>query len=257
MHPSELRKQIAESKFTKSTAGYCNGYVQANLVVLPQEYAADFELFCRQNPKPCPLLEVVGPGKYLTSKVANGANLLNEIPMYQLFTDGVPTQTVRDISTYYKEDLVFFLLGCSFSFEEALMQQGISLRHVEEHKNVSMFNTNIDLNRVGIFSGKMVVSMRPIKCSRIVEAALISAKYPNVHGAPIHVGAPEQIGIADISKVDYGDSVAINADELPVFWPCGVTPQNALVNAKVPFAITHSPGYMLVCDIKNEDLRIA
>ena len=136
------------------------------------------------------------------------------------------------------------------------MQQGITLRHVEQRKNVAMFNTSIDLNRVGIFSGKMVVSMRPIRCNRIVDAALISAKYPNVHGAPIHVGAPEQIGIVDISSADYGDSVDIHADELPVFWPCGVTPQNALVNAKLPFAITHSPGYMLVCDIKNEDLRV-
>jgi len=256
MRPSELRKQIAESEFTESTAGYCNGYVQANLVVLPQEYAADFELFCKQNPKPCPLLEVVGPGEFRTSKVADGANLLNEIPKYQIFKDGIPTEIVSDISAYYKEDLVFFLLGCSFSFEEALMQQGIALRHVEQRKNVAMFNTSIDLNRVGIFSGKMVVSMRPIKCKRIVDAALISAKYPNVHGAPIHVGAPEQIGIVDISSADYGDSVDIHADELPVFWPCGVTPQNALVNAKLPFAITHSPGYMLVCDIKNEDLRV-
>lgn len=256
MQPNELRQQIAESKFNKPTAGCCNGFVQANLVVLPEKYAADFEMFCRKNPRPCPLLEVIGPNKHHTSKVASGANLLNEIASYQIFRDGKPETTVHDISDYYTEDLVFFLLGCSFSFEEALIQQGINLRHIEEGKNVSMFNTAIDLNPVGIFSGKMVVSMRPIKCSRVVDAVLISARYPDVHGAPIHVGAPEQIGIADISVADYGDSVSVEAGELPVFWPCGVTPQNVLLNAKVPFAMTHSPGYMLVCDIRNDDLRV-
>ncbi|PLX70412.1 MAG: putative hydro-lyase [Denitrovibrio sp.] len=256
MKPVELRRIISKSEFIKPTAGYCNGFVQANLVVLPSEYAGDFEKFCEKNPKPCPLLEVVGPGKHHTSKIAKGADLLKDIPKYQTFIDGKPDKEISDITDLYKEDFVFFLLGCSFSFEEALMNSGIYLRHVEEKKNVSMYNTNIDLESVGIFSGKMVVSMRPIKCSRIVDAALICSKFPSVHGAPIHVGDPSQIGISDINAVDYGDSVAVLPDELPVFWPCGVTPQNVLKQAKLPFAITHSPGYMLVCDIKNEDLRI-
>lgn len=257
MQPYELRKKIAESKFNKPTAGCCNGFVQANLVVLPDKYAADFEMFCKKNPRPCPLLEVIGPNEYHTTKVADRANLLNEIARYQIFTDGKPTAIVSEISEYYTDDLVFFLLGCSFSFEEALIQQGINLRHIEEGKNVSMYNTNINLNPVGVFSGKMVVSMRPIKCSRIVDAILISARFPDVHGAPIHVGDPNQIGIVNLSQADYGDSVFVHPGELPVFWPCGVTPQNVLLNAKVPFAITHSPGYMLVCDIKNDDLRVS
>lgn len=256
MQPFELRRKIAQAEFTQATAGYCNGHVQANLVVLPSKYARDFELFCNKNPKPCPLLEVVGPGEYHTSKVAKRADLLRDIPTYQTFVDGKPDKIVNDIIDLYRDDFVFFLLGCSFSFEEALLQEGIALRHVAQKKNVSMFNTNIDLTSVGIFSGKMVVSMRPIKCSRVVDATLICSKYPSVHGAPIHVGDPRQIGIEDISMVDYGDPVDIYEDELPVFWPCGVTPQNVLRNAKLPFAITHYPGHMLVCDLKNEDLRI-
>jgi len=256
MKPIELRKMISESEFIKPTAGYCNGFVQANLVVLPSKYAGDFQKFCEKNPKPCPLLEVVEAGKHHTSKIAKGADLLKDIPKYQIFRNGEAQETVEDISDLYSEDFVFFLLGCSFSFEEALMSEGISLRHVDEKKNVSMYDTNIKLESVGIFSGDMVVSMRPIRCSKIVDTVMICSKFPGVHGAPIHVGDPSQIGIENISSVDYGDPVDIMPGELPLFWACGVTPQNVLRQAKLPFAITHYPGHMLVCDIKNEDLRI-
>jgi uncharacterized protein YcsI (UPF0317 family) len=253
MTPSELRKLSSTGEFNRPTVGYCEGYVQANLVALPEEYARDFERFCRQNPKPCPLLEVVGPGSFSTHKLANKADLRTVIPRYRVWIDGEPRHEIQQISEFYQDDLVFFLLGCSFSFESALMKAGISLRHVAEKKNVSMYNTSIDLESVGIFQGKMVVSMRPIRYDKIVKACLITAHYPEVHGAPVHIGYPEMIGITNVHSPDYGDSVTIHKDEIPVFWACGVTPQNVLVHAKLPFAITHSPGHMFIGDLKDEE----
>ena len=253
MTPSELRTLSAEGKFDAPTAGYCEGYIQANLVVLPQQYARDFETFCRKNPKPCPLLEVVGPGKYATTKLADNADLRNMLPRYKVWIDGKPQHEVQDISSFYNDDLVFFLLGCSFSFEAALMQAGISLRHVEEKKNVSMYDTTIGLESVGVFHGNMVVSMRPVRYDQVVQSCLITAHYPEVHGAPVHIGYPDLIGISDIQHVDYGDSVTIKENEIPVFWACGVTPQNVLTHAHLPFAITHAPGHMFVGDLKNDD----
>jgi len=253
MTPSELRRLTGIDEHDSVTAGYCGEYVQANLVALPEKDAHDFEQFCINNPKPCPLLEIVGPGKYKTLTLAKGADLTRALPKYKVFIDGKPKYVVKNIVDFYRKDLVFFLLGCSFSFEEALLKAGIKLRHLEERKNVGMFNTNIDLNRVGKFSGKMVVSMRPIPHNRVVEACIITAHYPELHGAPVHIGSPEAIGINDILKIDYGDPVDIQDNEAPVFWACGVTPQNVLLNAKLPFAITHFPGHMFVSDIRNRD----
>ena len=253
MTPFELRELAARGEFASPTAGYCEGYVQANLVALPEKYAQDFEAFCRKNPKPCPLLEVVGPGTALTSRLADGTDLRKTIPRYRVWRDGRVQQETQDVTALYQEDLVFFLLGCSFSFESALMQAGIGLRHVEEQCNVSMYNTNIELESVGVFTGNMVVSMRPIQYHRVIDACLITAHYPEVHGAPVHVGYPHLIGIADLQSPDYGDSVSIHPDEIPVFWACGVTPQNVLVHARLPFAITHAPGHMFVGDLKNAD----
>lgn len=252
MTPTELRAQIARQMFDKPTAGYCNGYVQANLVVLPKTHAADFERFCRANPKPCPLLEMVGPGTAKTSKLAPGADLTDTLPRYRVWVDGRNEQEVADIKSFYTADMVFFLLGCSFSFEEALVKAGIRLRHVDQAKNVSMYRTNLPLVGVGPFQGEMVVSMRPIHRSQVAQACIITGRYPEVHGEPVHVGYPEMIGITDLAKPDYGDPVEIMADEIPVFWACGVTPQNVLLNARLPLAITHAPGYMFVSDIKNE-----
>ncbi len=253
MTPLELRTLSTQGAFDKSTSGYCDGYVQANLVALPEKCAQDFETFCRSNPKPCPLLEVVGPGKHTTSKLADEADLRNVIPRYKVWIDGEARHDVQEITSFYQDDLVFFLLGCSFSFESALIRAGIALRHVEEGKNVSMYNTSVDLESVEQFHGKMVVSMRPIHYEKVVDACLITAHYPEVHGAPIHIGYPQMIGISDLQAVDYGESVTIHENEIPVFWACGVTPQNVLLHAKLPFAITHSPGYMFVSDRKNVD----
>ena len=253
MKPDELRRQAANGIFDRPTAGWCDGYVQANLVVLPQCYAEDFEHFCRKNPEPCPLLERVGPGEHISRRLAPGADLLNTLPRYLIWRDGAVAEEVKQIDNYYQPDLVFFLLGCSFSFEEALIKAGIRLRHVEQGRNVSMYNTTLALNSIGPFHGNMVVSMRPIAQRDVARACAITAHFPDVHGGPVHVGYPERIGINDIGKVDYGDAVEVGENEIPVFWACGVTPQNVLTHAGLPFAITHAPGYMFVGDMRNEE----
>lgn len=254
MKPEEFRTLVSQGKFSSPTAGYCDGYVQANLLAIPEEYAADFEQFCLENPKPCPLLEKIGPKQHRTREIAENADILKSIPRYLVWENGKVVKELNDISDEYRSDLVFFLLGCSFSFEEALTKAGIPLKHAQQKKNVSMYDTTIPLKKVGDFSGNMVVSMRPIHRSQVARACAITAHYPRVHGDPVHVGYPEMIGISDLSRVDYGDPVEIGNEEIPVFWACGVTPQNVLTKSKLPFAITHAPGFMFVADIKNESL---
>jgi len=252
MIPKALREQISKNEFLKSTAGQCPSYVQANMLVLPSKYANSFEEFAKQNAKALPVLEIVKDSHY-TSFLAKGADLLDEIPFYDILENGAKTKTVKDIKKYYTNDLVFFMLGCSFSFESALLQNNISLRHVKEGKNVAMYKTNIKLNPVDMFKGEMVVSMRPIKKELVAKACVVTSHFPQMHGSPIQVGYPEMIGIKDIKNPDYGDKIEIKADEIPVFWPCGVTPQNVLEEIKLPFAISHSPGFMFVSDKKDSD----
>ncbi len=252
MKPKELRNLISDGKFSRPTAGVCSGYVQTNMVALPKEYAKEFRKFCEINQKAIPLLEVVENG-YRTSFLADGANLLNTIPLYNIIKDGQVVKKVKEISDYYSSELVFFLIGCSFTFENSLLNSGIRLRHVENCQNVSMYNTNIELNPVGRFSGKMVVSMRPVKKEQVDLAYEVTSHFPKMHGAPIHKGDPKKLGIEDISKPDYGDSVEIKDGEVPLFWPCGVTPQNVLSDMRIPFAITHTPGHMFVSDRKDSE----
>jgi uncharacterized protein YcsI (UPF0317 family) len=251
MNPAELRALAAANEFDKPTAGFCPGYVQANLAAFPSRYAEDFEKFCRANPKPCPLLEVIGPGSSTSKHLAPGADIRDAIPRYQIWRDGECSETVQSLHGIDTSDFVFFLLGCSFSFEEALVDAGISLRHLDEQKNVAMYCTSIPLTKVGDFHGTMVVSMRPIPDHRIDDAATITGKYPDVHGAPVHIGNPADIGITNIEQPDYGDFVEIREGETPVFWACGVTPQNVVQQAKLPLAVSHTPGYMFVSDLKN------
>ena len=255
MTSREFRKSVASGEFCSPTAGYCSGHVQTNMVVLPKEYAASFEEFAHLNNKAIPVLEVVKNSHY-SKYLADGANLLNELPLYDIIEDGVIVKTVSNIEEYYSDDLVFFLIGCSFTFEKALGEAGIRLRYVEQKKNVSMYNTNIKLNPNGIFKGTMVVSMRPIKKELVADACVITSHYPATHGSPIHVGYPQMIGIDDLQKPDYGDNIEIKDDEIPLFWPCGVTPQSVLKSIKIPFAITHSPGYMFVSDKKDSDYYV-
>ena len=255
MEAKEFRKKIASGEFAKPTAGYCEGHVQANMFVIPKEYANDFEKFAKANSKAMPVLEVIRDS-YTSKTLAPGANLLNELPLYNIVENGVVTKTIKNIEEFYTQDLVFFLIGCSFTFETSLLKNNIPLRHVDMGVNVPMYSTNIKLKPVGIFHGDMVVSMRPIKKERVADACVVTSHYPNMHGTPIQVGYPEMIGIRDIHHPDYGDAVRIEADEIPLFWPCGVTPQNVLKDVKLPFAITHAPGHMFVSDKKDSDYYV-
>src|SRR4030043_1113661 len=252
--PKQIRNLIRKGKWDKPTAGLVMGYAQANLVILPQKYAFDFLLFCQRNPKPCPLLEVLEPGKFRTEFLSKGADIRIDIPRYNIYRKGRLERTARDIRNLWKNDFVTFLLGCSFSFEEALLRSKIPIRHIEENKNVPMFITNIPCKPAGVFHGPMVVTMRPVPPDKVTRAVQITARYASVHGAPIHIGDPSKIGIKNMSKPDFGDPVTIKKGEIPVFWACGVTPQAVVMRAKPEFCITHTPGHMFVSDVLNEEL---
>lgn len=254
MQPKELRSLISEGEITGPTAGMSAGYAQANLVILHKELAEDFRLFAERNPKACPLLEMTQPGDRYIRSIAEEADVTKEIPRYRIYKRGRLKEERTDVSDLWTDDMVAFLIGCSFSFEAALLEAGVPVRHIEEGKNVPMYDTNIKCESAGPFHGNMVVSMRPIPAALISKAINITAQMPRVHGAPIHLGCPKAIGIRNIDKPDYGDAVTIKPGEVPVFWPCGVTPQNVLMKSKPDFAITHAPGHMFVTDTLNKDL---
>ena len=255
MHPQEVKKLIREGKIDFQTSGMCAGYAQANLCILPKDYAFDFLLFCMRNPKPCPILEVGDVGSREFKAMASEGDVCTDFPKYRIWKNGVLEKEVTDISEYWQDNFVYFLIGCSFSFESEMLEADIPVRHIEENVNVPMFNTNIELASAGAFHGNMVVSMRPIPNDLVVKAVEVTAAMPKVHGAPIQIGNPEAIGISDVNHPDYGDSVTINEGEVPVFWPCGVTPQNAVMQTKPPIAITHAPGHMFITDVKNVALK--
>jgi uncharacterized protein YcsI (UPF0317 family) len=255
-HPREIRADIRRGTITGVTAGLGQGYVQANLAVLPRDAAYDFLLFCQRNPRPCPLIEVTDVGSPEPVGVAPGADLRTDIPRYRVYKDGVLADEVTDATPYWREDLVAFLLGCSFPFEWALLEAGIRRWHVENGRNVAMWRTSIDCRPAGAFHGPMVVSMRPIPSAQLSKAVTTSARFPNAHGAPIHVGDPAAIGIKDVGKPDWGDAQHFNPGDVPVFWACGVTPQAVVAEAKPEFCITHAPGSMLVTDLKNSQLSV-
>jgi len=250
----ELREVIRRSEFTSPTPGLAPGYAQANLVILPQKYAFDFLLFCLRNPKPCPVLDVTEPGSPVPRLAAPTADLRTDLPKYRVWEKGVLKDEVTDITPYWREDLTAFLLGCSFTFEAALLGAGIPVRHIEENRNVPMYITNLQCVPAGVFHGPMVVSMRPIPPSQVIRAVQVTSRYPSVHGAPVHIGDPAVIGIKDINKPELGEAVTIKPGEVPVFWACGCTPQAVAMEAKPDFLITHSPGHMFITDLKNEEL---
>lgn len=254
MEPAQVRQLIREGAIDFPTAGMCRGYAQANLVILPPEYAADFEEFARLNPFPCPILEIV-KGTPATHDMGEGGDICSDIPRYRVYENGVFTKELTDASDYWKEGYVGFLIGCSFSFEEALMAAGIEVRHIAQGRNVPMYKTNIQTVKAGPFEGPMVCSMRPMTPENAQKAYDITVKMPNVHGAPVHMGDAAGVGVADVMKPDYGEAVDIYEGEIPVFWPCGVTPQAAIENAKPPIVITHAPGHMFITDILNTQLN--
>lgn len=253
--PAEVRELIRNEKITYQTSGMCAGYAQANLLILPREYAYDFLLFAQRNPKSCPILEVGDIGSRKTKFTADGADIATDIPKYRVYENGILTGEYTSVDKFWRDDFVYFLIGCSFSFESELLEADVPVRHIEENKNVPMFLTNIECEEAGIFHGKMVVSMRPIPQDKVIKAVTVTASMPRVHGAPIHIGDPSIIGIKDITKPDFGDSVTINDGEVPVFWCCGVTPQSAVMSAKPSIAISHAPGHMFITDIKNTLLK--
>ena len=254
--PKEAREAIRGGQWTRPTSGLCRGRVQANLVILPREWAYDFLVFAQRNPKPCPVLDVTEPGDPEPRLVAPGADLRTDIPKYRVWKDGQLAAEPENILEYWRDDLVAFLLGCSFSFEGALLEAGVPVRHIELGLNVPMYQTNIPCKPAGRLSGPMVVSMRPIPHALVPKAVLCTGRFPAVHGAPVHIGDPTAIGIADVNRPDFGQSVPIHEGETPVFWACGVTPQAALMASKPPFAITHAPGYMFICDPKDSDYAV-
>lgn len=253
--PAQVRQLIRQGQIQGPTAGLCAGYAQANLVVLPQSLAYDFLLFAQRNPRACPLLEVSDTGSRLLREIAPGADIATDIPKYRVYEHGVLTGEYTDVSRFWRDDLVSFLIGCSFSFEADLLEAGVPVRHIEEGCNVPMYVTSIPCAPAGVFHGNMVVSMRPMPVSEAIRSTLITGGMPRVHGAPVHIGDPALIGIRDISRPDFGDAVTIAPGEVPVFWPCGVTPQAALMQSKPAFAITHAPGHMLITDVKNIRLK--
>ena len=251
--PAEMRLAIRNGEFVKPTAGLCPGYAQGNLVVLPKDLAYDFLLFAQRNPKPCPILDVTEVGSREMAIVAPGSDIAKDIPKYRVYENGVYVQELEDVSGIWRDDFVAFLLGCSFSFESALMQSNIEVRHITAGSNVPMYITNMQCRPAGVFSGPTVVSMRPIPYHQVVKAAQITARFPAVHGAPVHIGDPAQIGIQDISKPDFGDAVEIKPGEVPVFWACGVTPQAVAMQSKPPIMLTHAPGYMFITDLQDHE----
>ena len=242
--------------FKGQTAGVAPGYVQGNLAILPGNVAGDFLRFCQLNPKPCPLLAASASGDFRLPTLADDLDIRTDLPRDRVFRHGELIDEPTDIRAHWRSDLVAFVLGCSFSFEEALIEGGIELRHITLNVTVPMYRTSIATMPAGPFHGPMVVSMRPMKPADAIRAIQITTRFPAVHGAPVHVGKPELIGIADLMKPDYGDPLPIGADEIPVFWACGVTPQSVINAAKLPFAITHSPGLMLVTDLKNRTMAV-
>jgi uncharacterized protein YcsI (UPF0317 family) len=240
---------IRAGQWSGYTAGFAPGFAQANLAILPRALAYDFLLFCVRNPKPCPILDVTDAGSPVPRLAAPGADLRTDLPGYRVFRDGEIVDEPHSIERYWSDDLVAFLLGCSFTFEHDLLAAGIPLRHIECGCNAAMYRTNIACQPSGVFHGPVVVSMRPIPAHLVAAAVRISGKYPSVHGAPVHIGAPEALGISDLDNPDWGEPMPLRPGEVPVFWACGVTPQAIAMEARPSLMITHAPGHMFLTDI--------
>ncbi len=255
MSAAEARALIRSGGWRRPTSGLAPGWAQANLVILPAAQAEEFQRFCELNPRACPLLDVTAPGSFEPAAAAPGADLRRDLPRYRIYRQGVPSADVDDLVDVWRDDFVAFLLGCSFTFEHALLRAGVPLRHQLLGRNVSMYRTNRLCAPAGVFAGPLVVSMRPVAVEQVELVRQLTAQFPRAHGAPIHVGDPAALGIADLSRPDYGDSVPIEPGEVPVFWACGVTPQAAAEAARLDLMITHAPGHMFITDLRETDAR--
>ncbi|KRF19964.1 hypothetical protein ASG90_19755 [Nocardioides sp. Soil797] len=253
LSPAQLSPARARALFRDGlrvpTSGWSAGFTQANLVALPRDQAYDFLLFAQRNPKPCPVLEVTEPGR--VSSAIFGGDLRTDLPAYVVYEHGEPVAEVTDATDFWRDDLVAFLVGCSFTFEAALLEAGVPVRHIEQGRNVPMFRTSIDCRPAGALAGPLVVSMRPMPADQVATAVRVTSRYPAVHGAPVHIGDPSALGIADLASPDFGDAVEVRDGEIPVFWACGVTPQAAVMASRPPFAIGHAPGHMAITDARD------
>ncbi len=234
------------------TAGWAPGYAQANLIAVPTDWAEDVRAFCASNPRPCPLLDATEPGSWHT-RLAEGADLRTDLPRYRVWRDGELVEEAAEVTGHWRDDLVAFLLGCSFTFEAALAAAGVPLRHVEQGRNVPMYLTDRPCTPAGRLRGPLVVSMRPIPDALVDTAVRVTARLPEMHGAPVHTGDPGALGVRDLDRPDFGDPVDRAPGDVPVFWACGVTPQAALMASRPPFALTHAPGHMFVTDVRDEE----
>ena len=251
---AQARAAIRAGRIDGHTSGLAGRHVQGNVVILPASWAGEFRTYCEANPQACPLLAVAEPGDPMLPTLGTGIDIRHDVPRYRVWRDGVLVDEPTDIGALWRDDLVSFVIGCSFSFEQALLDAGLPLRHVAQGRNVAMYRSNRATVPAGRFAGPMVVSMRPLSPADAERAAAITARYPRVHGAPVHIGDPAALGIADLARPDYGDPVDVLPGELPVFWACGVTPQAALAAARPEFCITHAPGAMLITDWLNQQL---
>jgi uncharacterized protein YcsI (UPF0317 family) len=251
---AQARQRIRTGEWSGPTAGLADGHVQANLVILPRALADDFLRFCQRNPKPCPVLAVGEPGRPGLPALGEGIDIRTDVPRYRVWRHGALVDEPTAIGHLWRDDFVTFAIGCSFSFEQALLEADLPVRHIEQGRNVPMYRTRIATEPAGPFHGPLVVTMRPMPAAAAIRAIQVTSRFPNVHGAPVHIGDPAQIGIADLARPDYGDAVDVREGELPVFWACGVTPQAAIVQAQPEFCITHAPGCMLITDLMNHQL---
>jgi len=254
MCPRELRLRIRRGEWDRPTAGLATGFAQANLVAVPRDVAYDFLVFCHRNPKPCPLIDVTDPGSPHPTRAAPGADLRTDLPRYRVYRRGRLEAEETEITRYWRDDFVAFLLGCSFTFEAAMVRAGLPVRHIQDGRNVPMYTTSIQCRPAGALRGPMVVSMRPLPPEAVPRAILVTARYPGAHGAPVHVGDSAAIGVRDLARPQFGDPPRIEARDVPVFWGCGVTPQ--VVATDVELMITHAPGHMFLTDLFDEDLGI-
>ena len=254
----DVRAQIRGGQWTGPTGGLSEGFVQTNMVILPKEQAFDFMVFCQRNPKPCPLLEVTEPGDPEPKNLAPGADVRTDVPRYRVWRNGNLADEVTDVRDVWRDDLVTFLLGCSFTFDTALMNAGIDLPHMRQGcgQNLPMFVTNIQTKPAGTFHGPLVTSMRAIPREKVVKAVQVTSRFPTMHGTPVHIGDPSKIGVKDVQKPDYGVPVEVGPDDVTMFWACGVTPQQVCLASKPPFMISHAPGHMFITDVRDEDMAV-
>ncbi len=251
LSPVKIRQSIRSGRYTGQTAGVGLGHLQGNVVILPADYALDFFRFCQRNPKPCPLVGVSDTGDPKMWTLGEDIDIRTDVPMYNVYREGHLEKQLPDITHLWRKDFVAFVLGCSFTFEEALIAEGIRLPHIETNKTVSMYCTSLKAATAGPFDGPIVVSMRPMRPSDAVRACAITSRYPHAHGEPVHIGSGIDIGVDNLLTPDWGDSFHIEEEHIPVFWACGVTPQVAIRSAKPPICITHAPGRMLITDIPS------